>query len=103
MHKTARVTLLALACLSMFGLAFMTWAWGIVLMQAFNGAGDTITPTYINLFAFWIFQIPLAYLLGLRFSFGLKGTFFAVPVADAVFAITALVLFRRGRWKLQRI
>lgn len=93
----------AVACLSMFGLAFMTWAWGVVLMQAFNGAGDTVTPTYINLFAFWIFQIPLAYLLGVRLSFGLRGTFIAVPVADAVFAITAFALFRRGRWKEQRI
>lgn len=93
----------AVACLSMFGLAFMTWAWGVVLMQAFNGAGDTVTPTYINLFAFWLLQIPLAYLLGVRLSFGLKGAFIAVPVADAVFAITAFVLFRRRRWKQQRI
>jgi putative MATE family efflux protein len=93
----------AVACLSMFGLAFMTWAWGVVLMQAFNGAGDTVTPTYINLFAFWLLQIPLAYLLGVRLSFGLKGAFLAVPIADAVFAIAAFVLFRRGRWKQQRI
>jgi putative MATE family efflux protein len=93
----------AVICLSMFGLAFMTWAWGIVLMQAFNGAGDTLTPTYINLFAFWLLQIPLAYLLGVRLSFGLKGAFVAVPVADAVFAVTTFLVFRRGRWKQQRI
>ncbi|MBV8553844.1 MAG: MATE family efflux transporter [Acidobacteriaceae bacterium] len=93
----------AVACLATFGLALPSWAWGIVLLQAFNGAGDTVTPTYINLFTFWICQIPIAYLLGIHLSFGLRGTFSAVPVADAIFAITAFVLFRQGRWKRQRI
>lgn len=93
----------SIACLSTFGLAFVSWAWGIVMLQAFNGAGDTMTPTLVNLLAFWIFQLPLAYLLGVHFPFGLKGAFSAVPIADFVFALMGFVMFRRGAWKAQRI
>jgi putative MATE family efflux protein len=93
----------SISCLSIFGLAFLGWAWGIVMLQAFNGAGDTVTPTLVNLFAFWIFQLPLAYLLGIHFGMGLKGAFSAVPVADSIFALLGFYMFRRGAWKLQRI
>jgi Na+-driven multidrug efflux pump len=75
----------------------------MILVQAFNGAGDTMTPTWINLFAFWFVQIPLAYVLAIHYSFGVKGAFWAVPVADLVLTGTALYLFRRGAWKKQRI
>lgn len=93
----------AVSCLSIFGLAFVSYAWGMVLMQAFNGAGDTMTPTLINLLAFWACQIPLAYWLAIKLGWGPRGAFMAVPVADIVFTITAIVLFRRGTWKLQKI
>jgi putative MATE family efflux protein len=93
----------AISCLSIFGLAFVSYAWGMVLMQAFNGAGDTLTPTLINLLAFWACQIPLAYLFAIRLGRGPKGAFAAVPIADLVFTIAALVAFRRGTWKLQKI
>ena len=93
----------AIACLSIFGLAFVSYAWGMVLMQAFNGAGDTLTPTLINLLAFWACQIPLAYWFAIRLGWGPRGAFTAVPIADLVFTIAALVLFRRGTWKQQRI
>ena len=93
----------AVSCLSIFGLAYVSYAWGMVLMQAFNGAGDTLTPTLINLFAFWFCQIPIAYLLGIHFAWGPRGAFTAVPIADVVFTIVALVLFRRGAWKLQKV
>ena len=93
----------AIACLSIFGLAFVSYAWGMVLMQAFNGAGDTLTPTLINLLAFWACQIPLAYWLAIGLGWGPRGAFTAVPIADLVFTIAALVLFRRGTWKQQRI
>jgi putative MATE family efflux protein len=97
------VSLPAVSCLSIFGLAFVSYAWGMVLMQAFNGAGDTLTPTFINLLAFWACQIPLAYWLGIRMGWGPRGAFTAVPIADLVFTIAALVWFRRGGWKKQRI
>jgi len=93
----------AISCLSIFGLAFVSYAWGMVLMQAFNGAGDTLTPTLINLLAFWACQIPLAYWFAIRLGRGPRGAFTAVPIADLVFTIAALVLFRRGTWKEQRI
>jgi putative MATE family efflux protein len=93
----------AIACLSIFGLAFVSYAWGMVLMQAFNGAGDTLTPTLINLLAFWACQIPLAYWFAIRLGWGPRGAFTAVPIADLVFTIAALVLFRRGTWKQQTI
>jgi putative MATE family efflux protein len=93
----------AIACLSIFGLAFVSYAWGMVLMQAFNGAGDTLTPTLINLLSFWACQIPLAYWFAIRLGWGPRGAFTAVPIADLVFTIAALVLFRRGTWKRQTI
>jgi putative MATE family efflux protein len=93
----------AISCLAIFGLAFTSYAWGMVLMQAFNGAGDTMTPTLINLLAFWACQIPLAYWLAIHLGWGPRGAFMAVPIADLVFTIAALAVFRRGTWKQQKI
>jgi putative MATE family efflux protein len=93
----------AIACLRFVGLAYVSYAWGMVFTQAFNGAGDTMTPTIINFAAFWVVQLPLAYFLGIHLEWGSRGVFSAVPIADVVFTITALVLFRRGAWKLQKI
>ncbi len=93
----------AVACLSIFGIGYMSYAWGMILIQAFNGAGDTLTPTLINLFAFWLFQIPVAYVLAIHYSYGPRGAFSAVPIADLVLTTSALVLFRRGDWKRQKI
>ena len=99
----AEVLRVGTTCLRVFGIGYAVYAWGMVLMQAFNGAGDTLTPTLINLLAFWVFQIPLAYLLGIYYNFGVRGAFSAVPIADLVLTATAFVLFRSGKWKSQRI
>ncbi len=80
---------------------FFFYAIGMVLETAFNGAGDTWTPTYLNLFVFWLFEIPLAYVLAYRFGFGPEGVFWAITIAFSVLAIVAAMLFRRGRWKLK--
>jgi putative MATE family efflux protein len=93
----------ATACLSIFGIAFLSYGWGMVLIQAFNGAGDTITPTVLNFIAFWLFQIPVACLLAFHFSMGPRGAFWAVPAADIVLTVGSFVMFRRGTWKQQRI
>ena len=93
----------AVSCLAIFGLAFVSYAWGMVLMQAFNGAGDTLTPTLINVLAFWVCQIPVAYWLAIRLNLGPRGAFTAVPIADVVFTLVALAFFRRGTWKQQKI
>jgi putative MATE family efflux protein len=93
----------AMACLSIFGIAFLSYAWGMVLIQAFNGAGDTMTPTVLNFIAFWVFQIPVAWLLAMHFAMGPRGAFWAVPAADVVLTSASLVMFRRGAWKRQQI
>jgi putative MATE family efflux protein len=94
---------ITVSCLSIFAIGYMSYAWGMILMQAFNGAGDTMTPTLINFAAFWLFQVPVAYLLAIRYSFGPRGAFWAVPVADVILTVTAFILFRRGKWKRQKI
>jgi putative MATE family efflux protein len=93
----------AVACLSVLSFGYIAYAWGMVFMQAFNGAGDTITPTLINLFAFWILQIPLAYVLAIHYAYGPTGAFTAIPIADLAFTLIAFALFRRGAWKKQKI
>jgi Na+-driven multidrug efflux pump len=71
----------------------------MVMGNAFNGAGDTWTPTWINLFGFWFFQIPLAYLIALYFAMGPIGVFIAIPVAETAITVAAYVLFKKGKWK----
>jgi Na+-driven multidrug efflux pump len=73
----------------------------MVLETAFNGAGDTWTPTYLNLFVFWLFEIPLAYTLAYHFNMGPEGAFWAITVAFSLLAIVAAILFKRGKWKLK--
>jgi putative MATE family efflux protein len=90
-------------CLRFLSYGYLFYAWGMVLTQAFNGAGDTMTPTLINLFAFWVCQIPMAYVLGLHTPLGPKGVYLALTVAESLLAVVAMVVFRRGKWKEQRI
>jgi putative MATE family efflux protein len=71
----------------------------MVMINAFNGAGDTWTPTWVNLFGFWLFQIPLAYVLSVVLNLGPMGVFIAIPVAETSITIAAYILFKRGRWK----
>lgn len=78
---------------------YVFYAWGMVLAQAFNGAGDTRTPTLLNLVCFWGLQIPLAWFLAGRAGFGPDGVFWAVCASESVLAVAAFILFRRGRWK----
>ena len=78
---------------------FIIYGVGMVLTSAFNGAGDTWTPTKINIFTFWLFQIPLAYLLAKHFAMGPTGVFIAIPVSEIGLSIAAYILFKRGKWK----
>ena len=82
-----------------YGYAF--YAWGMVLVQAFNGAGDTRTPTFINLGCYWCFQIPLALTLARGLGYGPLGVFLAITVAESLLAVVGLLVFRRGGWKRQ--
>lgn len=90
-------------CLRIISLGYPFYAWGMVMVQAFNGAGDTNTPTVINFFCYWLFQIPLAY--GLAHMTGLEetGVFVAVAVAESVLAVVGVLVFRRGGWKSREV
>jgi putative MATE family efflux protein len=82
---------------------FPFYAYGMVLTSSFNGAGDTWTPTWLNLFCFWLWEIPLAWILSIYFGWGPTGVFVAVAVAFSTLAMASAVLFRKGRWKTRRV
>jgi Na+-driven multidrug efflux pump len=90
-------------CLRLVSTGFLFYAYGMVVTQAFNGAGATWTPTFLNLACFWAVELPLAYLLSRPLGWGPAGVFVAIPAAFSALAVLSVVLFRRGSWKLQRI
>jgi Na+-driven multidrug efflux pump len=85
--------------LQIMGAGYIFYGIGMVMTQALNGAGDTRTPTLINLFGFWFFQIPLAYILAKGFDLQSTGAFIAVPVAETFIALIAWYFFKKGKWK----
>jgi Na+-driven multidrug efflux pump len=85
--------------LQIMGAGYIFYGIGMVMIQALNGAGDTKTPTRINLVCFWLFQIPLAYLLVKVFHMGVLGAFIVIPLAESALALTALYYFKKGKWK----
>lgn len=89
--------------LRIVALGFPLYAYGMVVTQSFNGAGDTWTPTYLNLFVFWLFEIPIAYYFSVRLGMGPRGVFFAITLAFSLLAIVSALLFRRGKWKLKAV
>jgi putative MATE family efflux protein len=86
-------------CLRVVSYGFLFYAYGMVLGQSFNGAGDTWTPTIINLFVFWLWEIPLAFILSVHFDLGPRGVFVAITVAFSTLAIVSALVFRQGKWK----
>jgi putative MATE family efflux protein len=90
-------------CLRIVSLGYIFYAYGMVIAQSFNGAGDTKTPTILNFFGFWMFQIPLAYLLSITFEYGPTGTYLAIVIAESVLAIVSILIFRRGKWKTVKV
>lgn len=91
------------ACLRTVSYGYIFYAWGMVTVQAFNGAGDTLTPTIVNFFCFWLFQIPMAFVLARPLGFGPAGVFWAIALSYSLAAVVGLLLFRRGRWKRQEV
>jgi len=90
-------------CLRMVSYGYGFYAYGMVLVQAFNGAGDTNTPTLINVFCYWLLQLPLAYIMAMPFGLGAQGVFLAITIAESVLAVVSIFFFRLGRWKEQQI
>ena len=78
---------------------YIFYAYGMVVIQAFNGAGDTKTPTIINFFCFWVFQLPFAYLAALVFDWGAIGVFLAITIAEMLIAVMGIIWFKKGSWK----
>ena len=99
----ASVIPVAVDCLRYVSLGYPFYAWGMIMEQAFNGAGDTATPTWINLFCYWLLQIPLAWWMSQATSLGPRGVYLAICIAESVLALVGMALFRRGRWKMARV
>jgi len=93
----------AVDALRIISAGYVFYGIGMVMLNAFNGAGDAWTPTWINLAGFWAFQIPFAYLMAKAFGLGPTGVFIAIPAAEVAMTVAAIVLFRKGRWKLVKI
>src|SRR3989442_1745269 len=94
---------LGTSCLRIISYGNIGYAYGMVMLQAFNGAGDTITPTIVNFFGFWLLEIPLAWFLAIPMRMQAKGAYFSIVVAEAAIAAVSIVLFKRGYWKNQQI
>src|SRR5687768_5132296 len=90
-------------CLRIVGYGYAFYGLGMVMETSFNGAGDTWTPTYLNFLIFWVFEIPLAYVLAYRLGWGPQGVFWAITLAFSLLAVTAALLFRRGKWKTKTV
>jgi len=93
----------AVSCLKIMGMGMVFYGFEMIVAQAFNGAGDTYTPTLLNLFAFWIVQIPLAYYLAKVIGMRENGVFYAILISEAVLAIMGIIVFKLGRWKNREV
>ena len=98
-----QVVPLAASCLRIISYGNIGYAYGMVMLQAFNGAGDTVTPTIVNFFGFWLLEIPLAYFLAIPMHLQARGAYISIVAAEAAIAAVSIVLFKQGHWKKQRI
>ncbi len=90
-------------CLRVLASGYIFYAYGMVVIQSFNGAGDTKTPTYINFVCFWLFQLPFAYLTAITLDFGPIGVFASITAAEVLIAVIGIICFRKGKWKLVKV
>ncbi|MCB0474453.1 MAG: MATE family efflux transporter [Flavobacteriaceae bacterium] len=90
-------------CLQIVAAGYIFYAYGMVVIQSFNGAGDTKTPTYINFVCFWLFQLPFAYIAAMVLDMGPTGVFIAITIAETLIAIIAVILFKKGKWKTVKV
>lgn len=101
--QQADVVAKSVECLRIISFGFIAYGFGRVLVQSLNGAGDTVTPMFINIFCFWLFEIPLAYILAIKFGMHEQGVYYAIVISETSMTLTALLLFMRGKWKLKKV
>src|SRR6202167_6223431 len=94
---------LAVACLRIVSCGNIGYAYAMVMLQAFNGAGDTVTPTIVNFFGFWMLEIPLAYWLAIHQGMRSNGVYWSIVIAEGSIAVASIILFKHGRWKQRMI
>ena len=90
-------------CLQIMAAGYIFYGYGMVVIQSFNGAGDTKTPTYINFICFWLFQLPIAYILAIWLDFGPIGVFLSITFAEVLIAIIGIIMFKKGKWKTVQV
>ena len=101
--KDPAVVPFGVSCLRILSYGNIGYADGMVMLQAFNGAGDTLTPTVMNFFGFLLLEIPLAYALAIRLGWQSNGVYVAIFISEAIIAAMAILLFRRGTWKAKTV
>ncbi len=101
--QDAEAVAYAIDALRIFAIGYVVFGLGLIPIQAFNGAGDTAVPSLLNFICFWIIEIPLGYFLAVRMGYEVSGVVWAVVIAETILAVVAIILFRRGRWKLKVI
>jgi putative MATE family efflux protein len=84
-------------------LGYIFYGYGMVVIQGLNGAGDTYTPTILNIIGFWVFQIPFAYIVAIHFGWGARGVFVSIALAESLMAIAGIIIFKRGKWKSMKV
>jgi putative MATE family efflux protein len=89
------------SCLRIISCCYVLWAYGEVIVQAFNGAGDTWTPTWINFLVYWVVQLPLAFILSIKLHVGPNGAYYAILTAEILLSVISIYVFRKGKWKLK--
>ncbi|WP_203256782.1 MATE family efflux transporter [Hyunsoonleella ulvae] len=102
-NQTSDVVKYGSLCLRVLAAGYIFYAYGMVVVNAFNGAGDTKTPTYINFFCFWLLQLPFAYVMAITLNFGPQGVFWAITMAEILIAVIAIIWFKKGKWKKVKV
>jgi putative MATE family efflux protein len=90
-------------CMRIMSIGFVAYGFGMVVVHSLNGAGDTFSPMIINLFCFWLFEIPLAYFFAIHLGMNERGVYYAIVIAETCMTLTAILVFRRGKWKMQKV
>ncbi len=90
-------------CLQVICFGYLFYSWGMIMVQAFNGSGDTFTPTLLNFICFWIIEIPLAYYLAMSLGYEEFGVFLSIVIAESLLGVLGVLMFRRGTWKLRKV